>query len=398
MKEFLTATFGDEVNFTIDELNYQDILDKPFKESKEIIIFTYNIDNHMIKKLKQLKDTVVHLIINNLTINKIEDLVELLPEKFKKIKLNLYLCIFNHAKMILTDKYFYFGSANFTNYSSRNYEIGTYTETTPQLVEKVKKHILNLSTKSALIGYPELLIQNKIDKFYKTQHSVYDENYEYLVEKRINDTVYFKTKSIAKSIENKVQEIMEEYDLITDEDFKKFIAKINLFINIDENIEETWELYDLIDTDQLTKHNNNISDQVDSINDQITDLENMIYDNENNNEVNLEYVNTLIKDVIDELLNKKNSLSSVQEALEEITTRIEDMPSIDSQKIELRREMEFDGNIEVIHPIIYLPDENITENINFIEIKQYLREEVKPKLKEQFEFLEARKSTHNFKS
>jgi hypothetical protein len=382
---------GEKVTVTSDELNFKDVLEEGFNESKEIIIFTYNIDNDMKKKLEDLtEETIVHLVVNNTSFNNLAQLSSLHPENFN-CKLNIYLCVLNHAKLILTDKYFYFGSANFSGFSKYNFEIGTITNTTPELVAQVKKQLRNLSRVSAMIGYPDLLIQDKLEQNYDVYYSVHSNPSK--LEEIIDSELYHDANERATKINNLIKEIMDHIDVIKDDEFEDFLESIKEVLEVEEYYPETWGFEEKVESGRILKYINKIRTQTDYIQNKINNLEQLCQDVvEDSSEIYLEDISDPIKDIIEILEVKKNSLTTIEKSLGEILNYL-DIPSIESRREKLRREYEADGVISESIPIIYLPDEKIIANIDFKKVNPYLsNEDVKKRLDEQFKYLEKLKT------
>ncbi|MEV5024801.1 phospholipase D-like domain-containing protein [Paenibacillus sp. LPE1-1-1.1] len=384
--EIIRSSSGEEVVVTNDELQYIDVLINGFCESKEIIIFTYNIDNDMISKLRKLSgEIIVHLVINNITFNKLEMFKTLHPRNFN-CKLNVYFCVLNHAKLILTDKHFYFGSANFTESSKNNIEIGTITKTTSDLVEKLKKVILNVSRVSAMIGYPDLLIQDKIETLQQqVPYSVYN-NLD-MVDSEIDDIIYDELIERKGNINSLLEILMGHIDIIEDDALKIFLESLQVVLEeVDEDYPETWDFENEIDNEKLHQSIEFINTQKEFINNKINGLSELNDDVENVSEIDLEDIGYLLNDIIIKLEEKVELLTNMEETLEELSGYLE-TPSIESKREKARMEVESKGFIVKNEQIIYLPNEKIIEEIDFSYVNPHLKkEEVRKKLSDQFAY------------
>lgn len=151
---------------TGDCLNYQEVLDD-FKNAKKVRIVTYNIskrtdDGTNLRKLMDLPEGTDIQIITNIpshwdkylggAAKKFRDSLELYlgklnPEKYNAIDF-VGFKFDNHAKLIGTDNVLYIGSANYSDESAKNVEMGIIS-TDKAFIEKVYKEIFeNIKDKS----------------------------------------------------------------------------------------------------------------------------------------------------------------------------------------------------------------------------------------------------------
>lgn len=133
--------------FGKNQFTYQCVLDD-FKNAKFIGIITFNIspktDSHL---LKSLKDACINgtnaVIITNIpkrfpSYFKIKyavaakDMIDLYKHQLNpynyEMRLNPYFTFHNHAKVVMTDNIIYWGSSNFSDESSKNFECGTISK------------------------------------------------------------------------------------------------------------------------------------------------------------------------------------------------------------------------------------------------------------------------------
>ena len=112
-----------------------------FKNAKEVRILTYSrISNKKLNILKNIPASVeLHIIValpglipysNNCyykedilkELDKIKSIFDISKDNNKTVKISV--CLKNHAKLVGTDNILYVGSANYSDYSCRNYEAG----------------------------------------------------------------------------------------------------------------------------------------------------------------------------------------------------------------------------------------------------------------------------------
>ena len=141
------------------ELIYKDVIDD-FAKTTFIGIITYNISNCLDNRLlKELKDACQNgtdaVIITNIpkrfktyygeqyavSAKKMIDsyMQQLNPQHFA-MRLNPYFSFENHAKIIVTDNIVYWGSGNFSDESSGNFECGTISKN-KNLIQYVKDEV-----------------------------------------------------------------------------------------------------------------------------------------------------------------------------------------------------------------------------------------------------------------
>ncbi|SDB01885.1 phospholipase D-like domain-containing protein [Eubacterium oxidoreducens] len=152
-----------------DGLNYQEVLDD-FENAKKVRIVTYNIskktnDGSNLKRLMDLPEGTDIQIITNIpnhwdtyfkgAAQKYRDSLELYLGKLNPELYNANNFVGfkfdNHAKLIGTDNILYIGSANYSDESARNEEMGFIT-TDKDFIEKVYKEIFE-TTKIASEPY-----------------------------------------------------------------------------------------------------------------------------------------------------------------------------------------------------------------------------------------------------
>lgn len=133
--------------FGKNQFTYQCVLDD-FKNAKFIGIITFNIspktDSHL---LKSLKDACINgtnaVIITNIPKRfpsyfktkyavAAKDMIDLYKHQLNpynyEMRLNPYFTFYNHAKVVMTDNIIYWGSSNFSDESSKNFECGTISK------------------------------------------------------------------------------------------------------------------------------------------------------------------------------------------------------------------------------------------------------------------------------
>lgn len=174
------AVFGE------NECTYQCVLDD-FKNAKFIGIMTFNIspkaDSKLLKSLKEAcKNGANAVIITNIpkrfvsycglqyaiAAKKMIDLYkrQLNPNDYG-MRLNPYFTFHNHAKVVMTDNIVYWGSSNFSDESSGNFECGTIS-TDRELIKYLKDSL-----------FPG--VQSKSVPYYKYNFAVAIVNLERLV-------------------------------------------------------------------------------------------------------------------------------------------------------------------------------------------------------------------------
>jgi hypothetical protein len=169
--------FNGDLVLGINECTYQDVIDD-FRNSSFIGIVTYNISARNNSKLLQaLKSatqngTQVEIITNipkrfphyygdNYAIaasEAIKKYIRLLnPQSFDD-RMDSYFLFSNHAKIIVTDNIAYWGSANFSDESDKNYECGTIS-TDPSIIKYIKDEVLPQLKAAAIPYYKHNFVQ-----------------------------------------------------------------------------------------------------------------------------------------------------------------------------------------------------------------------------------------------
>lgn len=241
--------------FGKNEYTYQCVLDD-FKNAKFIGIMTFNIspkkDSHLLKALKDacMSGTNASIITN---IPKrfpsyyapqyaiaAKDMIDLYKRQLNPpdfgMRLNPYFTFRNHAKIIMTDNIVYWGSSNFSDESSGNFECGT------------------ISTDKALIGYLKdslfPYVEGRSVPYYKYNFAVAIANLESLIPA---------CKSARQSLFDAAFEPWADYDTNFEEkwlyrttdsgvtikylrEFVEFFSQFEDALNvIDDIVDEYWE-------------------------------------------------------------------------------------------------------------------------------------------------------------
>ncbi|MFD1032921.1 phospholipase D-like domain-containing protein [Metaplanococcus flavidus] len=142
-----------------EDIAYQEVLDE-FENADYILVVTFNVSEkqeQLIKYLEKVNEETPIQIFTNIpqryeryyndlvrkqAKKKINAYIKRLnPENFGKIS-ETYFCFDNHAKIIMTDKIAYIGSANYSDESKKNYEAGVIS-TDVELIEFVKTEIVS---------------------------------------------------------------------------------------------------------------------------------------------------------------------------------------------------------------------------------------------------------------
>ena len=172
--------------FGKNEYTYQCVLDD-FKNANFIGIMTFNIspkrDSHLLSALKDAcKKGANAVIITNIPKRfpsyyrpeyavAAKDMIDLYKRQLNPLefgmKLNPYFTFHNHAKIIMTDNVIYWGSSNFSDESSGNFECGTVS-TDKELIEYMK---------DSLFPY----VQSKSVPYYKYNFAAAIANMESLI-------------------------------------------------------------------------------------------------------------------------------------------------------------------------------------------------------------------------
>jgi hypothetical protein len=152
---------------TKDGCAYQDVLDS-FPEAKSISVVTFNISwwrDDVLDKLKQSNASL--RVISNIP-GRRKDVEDLGKRRLGKLSIRRYwkrlsprslgiraevfFCFENHAKIIMTDKIAYVGSANFSDESSGNWEAGVIIRDVAALAKLVKEIDLIQATSIRFYG------------------------------------------------------------------------------------------------------------------------------------------------------------------------------------------------------------------------------------------------------
>ncbi|ONI48197.1 hypothetical protein AN643_02795 [Candidatus Epulonipiscioides saccharophilum] len=193
MNERIPITSG-EIIFGKDFLNYKAVLDD-FKRAKCIRVMTYNISknndkNGLINALKNVSEDVDIKIITNIpsrmdcyhnsdagkimrknSKNNVDIyLKKLNPENFSsntEVRFNFS----NHAKIIGTENVLYIGSANYSDESKNNFEIGIIITNT-EIIQKVYEEIFLVVIKESIPYFEDdfnnlRLFVSKMEKEFK---------------------------------------------------------------------------------------------------------------------------------------------------------------------------------------------------------------------------------------
>lgn len=241
--------------FGKNEYTYQCVLDD-FKNARFIGIMTFNIspkkDSYLLRALKDacVSGTNASIITN---IPKrfpsyyapqyaiaAKDMIDLYKRQLNPpdfgMRLNPYFTFHNHAKIIMTDNIVYWGSSNFSDESSSNFECGT------------------ISTDKALIGYLKdslfPYVEGKSVPYYKYNFAVAIANLESLIPA---------CKSARQSLFDAAFEPWADYDTNFEEkwlyrttdsgvtikflrEFVEFFSQFEDALNvIDDIVDEYWE-------------------------------------------------------------------------------------------------------------------------------------------------------------
>ena len=172
--------------FGKNESLYQCVLDD-FKKAKFIGILTYNIspssESHLLKSLKDacLKGTKAVVVTNipkrfptyfkDRNALAAKDMIDLYMQQLDPqnygMRLSPYFGFHNHAKVIMTENIVFWGSSNYSDESSRNFECGTLS-TDKGLIEYLKETL-----------FPE--VQGSSVPFYRHNFAVAIANLESLI-------------------------------------------------------------------------------------------------------------------------------------------------------------------------------------------------------------------------
>lgn len=255
--------------YTKNELAYQEVLDD-FNNASRIIILTYNISNKqsmLLEKLKETRTDCEICIITNipsrwetyyqenyreLAHKSIKTyMTKLEPSKFCN-KLNTFFDFNNHGKIIMTENIVYVGSANFSEESTDNREVGFISKDT-ELIGYFK-HELFPEIKNESIPYyeydfTELLLEARMallaihtlksdlhqatysyDNHRGIESFYYDENKNDFSEKLRYSLITLSEESV--SIANKICDAIDEIT-VCDE------TKTNISSNITEQLLNT---------------------------------------------------------------------------------------------------------------------------------------------------------------
>lgn len=241
--------------FGKNEYTYQCVLDD-FKNAKFIGIMTFNIspkkDSRLLKALKDacMSGTNASIITNipkrfpsyyaSQYAIAAKDMIDLYKRQLNPpdfgMRLNPYFTFRNHAKIIMTDNIVYWGSSNFSDESSGNFECGT------------------ISTDKALIGYLKdslfPYVEGRSVPYYKYNFAVAIANLESLIPA---------CKSARQSLFDAAFEPWADYDTNFEEkwlyrttdsgvtikylrEFVEFFSQFEDALNvIDDIVDEYWE-------------------------------------------------------------------------------------------------------------------------------------------------------------
>ena len=171
MREEIKLNKYDSILLTQNECNYQKVMDD-FKNATRINIVTFNfaaIDSNLIDELMNLNEDVQIKIITNIPKrfdkyfdknknkkNTHREAAKTMIEQYfntinylkKDHNVTALYNTKNHSKIIATDNIAYIGSANFSEHSERNYEVGFLTSKKETLLE-IQKLIEKVEIESA---------------------------------------------------------------------------------------------------------------------------------------------------------------------------------------------------------------------------------------------------------
>lgn len=253
--------------FGKNEYTFQCVLDD-FKNAKFIGIMTFNISSKLDSKLlRSLKKACMNgtnaVIITNIpkrfpsyfrlqyavAAKKMIDLYkrQLNPHDYG-MRLNPYFTFHNHAKVIMTDNIVYWGSGNFSDESSGNFECGTIS-TDKELIKYLKDSL-----------FPD--VQSKSVPYYKYNFAVAIANLESLISA---------CEDARQSLFEAAFEPWADYDTNFEEkwvyrktdsgvtvtflrEFIEFFSQFDDALNvIDDIIDEYWKLDELPDQVEVLK-------------------------------------------------------------------------------------------------------------------------------------------------
>ena len=253
--------------FGKNECTYQCVLDD-FKNAKFIGIMTYNISPKADSKLlKSLKEACMNgtnaVIITNIPKRfplyfgtryaiAAKDMINLYKRQLNPhdygMRLNPYFTFHNHAKVVMTDNIVYWGSGNFSDESSGNFECGTIS-TDRELIKYLKDSL-----------FPD--VQSKSVSYYKYNFAEAIANLESLI---------LACRTARQSLFDAAFEPWADYDTNFEEkwlyrktdsgvtvkflrEFTSFFSQFDDALNvIDDIIDEYWELDELPDQVEVLK-------------------------------------------------------------------------------------------------------------------------------------------------
>lgn len=214
------------------------------RDTNHIFISTYNfnfIDKGEETAYKMLKDAALKGVLVTLVYALEKDGV-LPDEEFIK----LIKCIKmdnennkNHSKLIILDSVAYIGSANFTNGSDFNYEVGTllFDKTDINKLRMIFIELFISNKKSHYLRHP-LGLEVLYSIFYNLEE-LFD-----LVEKNLINSNEAK-KQIVEIISSNFYELEEIYGVFYNQDIINFLKKIKLKIDTKTDLSQV-EIEDLI--------------------------------------------------------------------------------------------------------------------------------------------------------
>lgn len=233
-----------------DELNYKEVLDD-FENAKYINVLTYNISSkqdELVTRLKKVanRDTPIRVITNipnrwehyySGAEKKAKNSIQLYIKKLDPEKLGKMASVFfrfdNHAKIIMTNNVIYWGSANFSEESQKNYECGTISRDKgfiDFIQNAVIPSILDESVDYYEGNYPKYIagIYNARAYLHNIREELHDCSYGYY-ETRTDEKEYFDidnnyiTWRQLEDLIELMQEISTKLEEFTDEvDYEKY--------------------------------------------------------------------------------------------------------------------------------------------------------------------------------
>lgn len=253
--------------FGKNECTYQCVLDD-FKNSKFIGIMTYNISPKVDSKLlRSLKEACMNgtnaVIITNIPKRfpsyfgtryaiAAKDMISLYKRQLNPhdygMRLNPYFTFHNHAKVVMTDNIVYWGSSNFSDESTGNFECGTIS-TDKGLIKYLKDSLFpDVQSKSVpyyRYNFAEAIanLESLIPACRTARQSLFEAAFKPWADYDTN----FEEKWLYRKTDNGVTvRFLREFTSF----FSQFDDALNV---IDDIIDEYWELDELPDQVEVLK-------------------------------------------------------------------------------------------------------------------------------------------------